>query len=99
MLNADTNTSPVEPCRTISEQVLVSRQPIYRSDMSVLGYELLFRDDDSDQASFVDGSQATTDVIINSLMDIGLKELVKDAFAFINFERTLLMSEHCESLP
>jgi c-di-GMP phosphodiesterase len=101
MTNAYTNTSisPETPRQTITEQVLVSRQPIYRSDMSILGYELLFRHDDSDYASFVDGSQATADVIINSLMDIGLQELVKDHLAFINFERTFLMSGHCESLP
>ena len=42
------------------DRVLVSRQPIYRSDTTVLGYELLFRDGDNDHASFSDDSQATS---------------------------------------
>ena len=81
------------------DRVLVSRQPIYRSDITVLGYELLFRDGDNDHASFSDDSQATSQVIVNALMDIGLNEIVERNLAFINFERTLLMGSHCESLP
>ena len=34
------------------DRVLVSRQPIYRADNTVLGYELLFRDSDTDRATF-----------------------------------------------
>jgi EAL and modified HD-GYP domain-containing signal transduction protein len=94
-----TPTSNVGTHRTTSEEVLVIREPIYRSDMSVLGYELSFRDGGCDHASFVDESQATADVITNSLMDIGLQELVKEQLAFINFERDFLMSDYCESLP
>src|SRR5688572_23550028 len=81
------------------EQVLVSRQPIYRRDMTVLGYELLFRDGENDHASFSDGSQATAQVIVNALMDIGLNEIVERSLAFINFERTFLLGDYCESLP
>jgi EAL and modified HD-GYP domain-containing signal transduction protein len=81
------------------ERVLISRQPIYRADNTVLGYELLFRDSDTDHASFSDGARATAQVLVNSLMEIGLDELVGRHLAFINFERTLLMGNYCESLP
>jgi len=81
------------------EQVLVSRQPIYCRDMTVFGYELLFRDSEKDHASFSDGSQATAQVIVNALMDIGLNEIVERHWAFINFERIFLMGDYCESLP
>ena len=40
------------------ERVLVSRQPIFRTDMAVMGYELLFRDGDTDSASIFDGARA-----------------------------------------
>jgi EAL and modified HD-GYP domain-containing signal transduction protein len=82
-----------------TERVLVSRQPIYRGDMTVFGYELLFRDGDSSVASFPDGSGATAQVIVNTFMDIGLDEMVGRHLAFINFERQLLMDNYCESLP
>jgi c-di-GMP phosphodiesterase len=83
----------------VMERVLVSRQPIYHADNTVLGYELLYRDGDSDHASFSDGARATAQVLVNTLMEIGMDELVGRHRAFINFERTLLLSSHCESLP
>ena len=58
------------------ERVLISRQPIYRADKTVLGYELLFRDSDTDHASFSDGARATAQVLVNSLMEIGMDQLV-----------------------
>jgi EAL and modified HD-GYP domain-containing signal transduction protein len=81
------------------DRVLVSRQPIYRADNTVLGYELLFRDGDTDRAIFADGARATAQVLVNSLMEIGMDELVGHHRAFINFERTLLLGDYCESLP
>jgi len=81
------------------DRVLVSRQPIYRADNSVLGYELLFRDSDTDRANFADGARATAQVLVNTLMEIGMDELVGRHRAFINFERTLLLGDYCESLP
>ncbi|HYR82512.1 MAG TPA: EAL domain-containing protein, partial [Terriglobia bacterium] len=81
------------------ERVLVSRQPIYRTDMAVLGYELLFRDSEINRASFSDGDQATAEVILNTFMDIGLQEVVGQDLAFINFGRNLIMANYCESLP
>jgi EAL and modified HD-GYP domain-containing signal transduction protein len=81
------------------ERVLVSRQPIFRTDMAVMGYELLFRDSDTESASISDGARATAQVINNSLMEIGMDELVGQHPAFVNFERTMLMGNYCESLP
>jgi EAL and modified HD-GYP domain-containing signal transduction protein len=84
---------------TAVERVLVSRQPIYSAEMNVLGYELLFRDSDVDYASFSDGDRATSEVISNTFMDIGLHEVVGQNLAFINFGRNLIMGNYCESLP
>src|SRR3989449_90769 len=81
------------------ERVLVSRQPIYRTDMAVFGYELLFRDSEINRASFSDGDQATAEVILNTFMEIGLQEVVGQRLAFINFGRNLIMANYCESLP
>jgi len=81
------------------ERVLVSRQPIYRADMAELGYELLFRDSETENASFSDGDQATAEVILNTCMDIGLDALVGQSTAFINFDRNLILGNYCECLP
>jgi c-di-GMP phosphodiesterase len=81
------------------ERVLLSRQPIYHSDMSVFGYELLFRSADIDRATFSDGAQATARVMVNALMEIGMDQMVGRHLAFINFERKLLMGNYCEALP
>jgi EAL and modified HD-GYP domain-containing signal transduction protein len=81
------------------ERVLVSRQPIYRPDMTKLGYELLFRNSDEDRASFSDGDQATAEVIVNTFMEIGLDEMVGPHLAFINFDRNLILGNYCDCLP
>ncbi len=81
------------------ERVLIGRQPIYRADLSELGYELLFRDSENDFASFSDSDQATAKVILNTFMEIGLDELVGHHLAFINFDRNLILGNYCECLP
>src|SRR5688572_28886593 len=81
------------------ESALVGRQPIYGPTMDVLGYELLFRNGESNHAVFSSGEQATADVIVNSLMDIGLAEIIGSHLAFINFERNMIVQDMCESLP
>src|SRR5687767_8571861 len=85
--------------RILMERILVSRQPIYRTDMTPLGYELLFRDSDEDRASFTDGNRATAGVIVNALMEIGLDEMVGKHAAFINFDRDLILGDYCDCLP
>ena len=66
------------------ERVLVGRQPIFHADMNVLGYELLFRDDETNRASFSDEDQATAEVILNTFTEIGLERVVGQQLAFIN---------------
>jgi c-di-GMP phosphodiesterase len=83
---------------TSTERVLVSRQPIYQADMTVFGYELLFRDGDTDHAVITDGAKATAQVIVNT-WEIGMDAMVGRHLAFINFERNMLMGDYCESLP
>jgi c-di-GMP phosphodiesterase len=81
------------------ERVLLSRQPIYQKDLTLLGYELLFRDDDAERASFRDGDEATAQVVVNTLMELGLEEMVEERLAFINVSRNFVLSDFCESLP
>jgi EAL and modified HD-GYP domain-containing signal transduction protein len=78
---------------------LVGRQPIYSRQLDVVAYELLFRSDDLDRATFTDGDRATARVILNAFMEIGLDQVVGDHRAFINFTRAFIVGEHCLALP
>jgi c-di-GMP phosphodiesterase len=71
-------------------EVFIGRQPIYDRDMRIEAYELLFRAGDDDQASFVDGDAATSEVIQGTFMDLGLERIVGDKTAFINLTRAFL---------
>jgi EAL and modified HD-GYP domain-containing signal transduction protein len=66
------------------EDIFVARQPIYNHALEIAGYELLFRDAHSNTANFTDGAQASSRLIINTYMGIGLENIVGSNPAFIN---------------
>ena len=69
---------------------LVARQPIYRRDLSVYGYELLFRNPQEERQTTFDGNLATSSVLLTAFVDIGLSKLVGRHRAFVNFPRDFL---------
>src|SRR5437868_10651244 len=87
-----------EGTSTVS-RALLSRQSICSSDRTIVGYELLFRDDDQDRAAIRDQDEATAQVIVNTFMEIGLDEMVGSSMAFINVSPKFLLSDFCEALP
>ena len=81
-------------------EILVGRQPIFNNYLQVDAYELLFRSAGSgNQARFVDGDQATTEVILNSFSEIGLADLVGDKRIFINATRNFLTGKYPIPIP
>jgi EAL and modified HD-GYP domain-containing signal transduction protein len=81
------------------DRVLLSRQPIYKADMEIFGYELLFRDRPANRAEIRDEHEATAQVIVNTFMEIGPHEMVQDRRACINVSPKFLLSDFCEALP
>jgi EAL and modified HD-GYP domain-containing signal transduction protein len=81
------------------DRELLSRQPICHADLSIFAYELLFRDSEADKASIRDEDEATAQVVVNTLMEIGLHQMVGNQLAFINVSRNFLLSDLCEALP
>jgi EAL and modified HD-GYP domain-containing signal transduction protein len=69
---------------------LFARQAIYDRDMDVVSYELLFRHSDQNYASFVDGDQASSTVLLNAFGDHSLEDLTQNKPAFVNFTPTLI---------
>jgi c-di-GMP-related signal transduction protein len=80
--------------------VLVARQAIFDRDRRVYGYELLFRSNAArNEFDGTEGGLATQQVLANSLLVIGLDNLVGTKKAFVNFGRGPLLQGWHSSLP
>jgi EAL and modified HD-GYP domain-containing signal transduction protein len=77
-------------------QFMVGRQPIFDAKSRVHGYELLFRGPDSQRP---DGDAMTADVLVHSILDVGLDALVGDKLAFVNATKAFLVGEQELVLP
>jgi c-di-GMP-related signal transduction protein len=79
---------------------LVARQAIFDRDRRVYGYELLFRSHAGrNEFDGTEAGLATKHVLANSLLVIGLENLVGTKKAFVNFGRAPLLQGWYESLP
>ncbi len=75
------------------DDIFVGRQPIYNSKLEVMAYELLYRSNRENHAQFLDGDVATTEVIINAFLEMGLEQLVGRHPAFINLSRAFIVGD------
>ena len=76
-----------------SRKVFLGRQAIYDAYRSIHGYELLYRRDESEGANVVDGNRATAQVLLNTLIHIGIDKLSPSKPLFINCTREFLMAD------
>lgn len=72
--------------------ILLARQAIYDSRLRVHAYELLFRSHNAETASFTDGDQATSAVLLNAFTSLPVADILEGKPAFVNFTRNLLES-------
>ncbi len=82
--------------------IAIARQPILDRERALYGYELLFRDglDNAlDALDLPDGTEATSQVISNSVLMFGIDALTGGGKAFINVTRDVLLSGHIYLLP
>lgn len=77
------------------EDIFIARQPIYDHSLELLGYELLYRDGDRDGVYIdpKDGALASSRLIINTFLSIGLEEIVGSNPAFINLSADFFIEE------
>jgi c-di-GMP-related signal transduction protein len=71
-------------------EVFVARQPIFTNNKEVFGYELLYRNNQENNFSDINGDEATAEVIINSFLNIGIDEISNGKPCFLNFTEKLL---------
>lgn len=77
----------------------VARQPIFDRDLEVVGYELLFRDPPVTVANVSDHQAATTRVVLDTLTELGLDQVVGTKLAWINVTRSFLLDGLVGALP
>ncbi len=75
------------------DTVYVGRQPIFNRKGDLFAYELLFRGGDHEQAAILNGDHATSQVIVNSFLELGLKTVLENKPAFVNLTRGFLVGE------
>ena len=71
--------------------IFVGRQPIFDRHMRVYAYELLYRHGFVDHAVITDVEAASSEVVVNSLIELGLDRLVGNKKAFCTFTRDFLL--------
>jgi len=82
------------------QDIFVGRQPIYNRNLGIYGYEMLFRANSENNANTQlceDG--ATSQVIINTFLDMGLDNLVGKSMASINLTERFLLNDDALPLP
>jgi EAL and modified HD-GYP domain-containing signal transduction protein len=80
-------------------EVYLGRQPILDRNWNVAGYELLFRSSQANFCDLTDDVAATSQVIVNAVLGVGLDRLLAGKPAFVNFDRTLLLGDWSTLLP
>lgn len=80
-------------------EIYLGRQPILNSAQSVIAYELLFRSGQAATAGVTNDLQATATVIVNTISNIGIENVLDQHSGFINVSYDLLMSDMLELLP
>lgn len=75
------------------EDIFVARQPIYDRQLELVGYELLYRDNEQCRARFDNGAQASSRLITNTFMGFGLENIVGSNPAFINLTHDFFVND------
>jgi len=74
--------------------LFLARQPIFNRQLKVEAYELLYRSNKFEGfANVIDGEQATSNVLTQSMLVTDFDKLVSNKRAFINFTGNLILEE------
>ncbi|RXZ45072.1 EAL and HDOD domain-containing protein [Crenobacter cavernae] len=83
-----------------TSSAFIGRQPILNRNQQLIGYELLFRaNGEALEMGRHAELEADTQVLLNTLNNMGTQWLVGNKLAFLNVGETMLMSEFIELLP
>ena len=74
----------------------IARQPIFDRNLSIYGYELLFRADKKAKEYKGTSAESSTATVLGGLFELGIENLIGKSKAFVNFNETLLLSDSVE---
>lgn len=75
-------------------EIFVARQPIFDRENNIYGYELLYRNSETNAFDpSISDEQATSELLVNSYFSFGMDRLIGKNRAFINFDQKLIMKE------
>ena len=77
----------------------IGRQAIFDRRLSVVGYELLYRDSEENRAKFSDVNQASAASMFNAFVELGLDNLVGNVPAYVNVPADFLLGAYPIPLP
>ena len=73
--------------------IFVARQAIFDAELNVYAYELLFRSSNTGTADVTDGNAASSQVMINAFLDIGIEAITGNHLSFINLTRDFIVGQ------
>lgn len=76
-------------------EIYVGRMPIYTPSLDVFGFKLLYRIKDNTKILIQESEKATSEIIFNTFIEIGLEKIAEDKLAFITIDQSYLT----EKLP
>ncbi len=80
-------------------QYYIGRQPVFDADLQQYAYELLFRSGEKNAAGVLDDTHATSSVMVNAFIEIGLENLVGRHFALLNMPYEFLVRPDLIAFP
>jgi EAL and modified HD-GYP domain-containing signal transduction protein len=89
----------IEPSEASSLRPVVLRKPICDRLLRTFAYEILVREFDTEKCVVGADNEATSGIVFNSIVAVGLGRLVGQSKAFINFPREFILSRNCSLLP
>lgn len=94
-----TTGGPASAPPVSSMDVFVARQPIFGPDRQVKAYELLYRSSHQNTFDGTDGDTATSRLLVNAFLTLGIDTITGGRPAFVNFTRNALLQEFPTLLP
>jgi EAL and modified HD-GYP domain-containing signal transduction protein len=85
----------LEKGRVVMIEIYVGRMPIYTPSLDVFGFKLLYRVKDNTKILIQESEKATSEIIFNTFIEIGLEKIAEDKLAFITIDNSYLT----EKLP
>lgn len=78
---------------------IIGRQQIFDHKLNIYAYEILFRGQDFDLTHKDEAAQATNQIITDSILELGLNQIVGRHKAFINFTTQNILEKTPLNLP